>query len=216
MDTYLISIFFKESGPYTLEQLGKMAKERKFTWSHYVHKMGDNKWYPARNLTEIRAVLEKRYGFIPGETGPGGGMVFLYNTGSEHQLFEAATNVLAPVSAADAEKACSDYNGGGYKDWRIPTEDELRAFTIAHFSDHTDTRHEITLLLWVLSRNKEKPCAIVAKERRDVYDPNEHFDTKNKYHLGEVVNTDAATLLHVRPIRLLKTEPYLNDPALKK
>jgi hypothetical protein len=202
---YLISIYFKETGPYTLEQLVKLARERKFTWGHYVNKLGDNKWFPASEIEDIKKLLEHKFAFVSGDTGPAGGLVFIFNNGTEELILEAAPHHIGPVPACDAQKICADYKGGGHEGWRLPDEDELRAFTIAHFSQHISSKHETTVLFWSFSKSTGKACAVVTKEDCDTWNPWEHKDDDfSKYKLGDIVKPDEATQLHVLPVRELR------------
>lgn len=41
-------------------------------------------------------------------------------------LMWAAKDNGADISYTDAKSYCEQYRGGGYKDWRVPTQDELR------------------------------------------------------------------------------------------
>ena len=56
-----------------------------------------------------------------GDTGPGGGTVFLIEDGKTYEVSET----LGEGTWARARSACSGYRGGGYDNWRMPTKREL-------------------------------------------------------------------------------------------
>jgi hypothetical protein len=218
MDAYLISIYMKESGPYTLEQLIKLAKERRVSWGHYFQKIGDSQWRPARDIKEVKEILVKKFAFEEGDTGPSGGTVFFYYSASEKFIMEAAARNFGPVTAKEAEKLCADCRECGYDNWRLPDEDELRTFIVTNFTKHINIgKHETSVLLWTFTKNDGKPCAIVSKDHCETWKPWEH---KNDYtgtlRLGDEVKTEESKPLFVRPVRVIKTEPFVSNPTLKK
>jgi hypothetical protein len=205
-DTFFISINFNEAGPYTIEQLGKLARDKAFTWGHYVHKVGTNHWSHAREVNDIKGVLDKYYELSPGDEGPAGGVVFFHYNGNERRIMEAAPAKVGPVKASDAEKSCTDYKYSGLEDWHLPDEDELRSYSVTHFSDHNKNGFEKSVLLWALSNNAGKFCAVATKERCEIYNPWDHQNDKdNDYRVGGIVNIDESKPLYVLPVRVIKT-----------
>ena len=58
-----------------------------------------------------------------GDTGPGGGTVFLIEDGEVYEVSET----LGEGTWLGAKSLCRNYRGGGYDDWRLPKIDELAA-----------------------------------------------------------------------------------------
>jgi len=128
---YLISVNFTESGPFTIEQLAELAKERKFTWDYYIIKTGESKWRRAWEADEIKNILEKNLVLESGDTGPLGGMVFFIDRGNEHRIMEAAAQNLGPAPKQDAARLCAEYRvdaPDSVENWYLPNDDELCAF----------------------------------------------------------------------------------------
>lgn len=59
--------------------------------------------------------------FTIGETGPGGGTIFLINGNS----YSECVVLPGTASYSGAKDLCKNYAGNGYKDWYIPSMDEL-------------------------------------------------------------------------------------------
>lgn len=59
--------------------------------------------------------------FKIGDTGPGGGIVFYVNGIKAWECSE----VLGASNWEGAKRLCSKYRGGGYRDWYLPSKDEL-------------------------------------------------------------------------------------------
>jgi hypothetical protein len=208
MITYLISVDFTETGPFTLEQLEELAKERHFTWGHYVLKIGKTVWYPAWVLNETKSVLEKYFTLKSGDTGPAGGMVFFHDTGEQRHIMEAAAYDLGPAPGRDAEKLCAEYRANGV-DWRFPDEDEMRSFARAQYFSRRGGKLKPPVLHWALSKkNGQKLCAICTQELCDTYSPYQGRPTSaNGPWIGNLVETDESNPLYVCPIRLIKIIP---------
>jgi hypothetical protein len=73
---YLTSIFYSERGPFTIKELEKRAKEQLFNWDMYVLKTGDCRWRRVWEITELAELLDNNFQMVPGDPGPGGGLVF--------------------------------------------------------------------------------------------------------------------------------------------
>lgn len=56
-----------------------------------------------------------------GDTGSGGGIIFYVEGNRTYEVSEP----LGEGSREEAIQMCSDYRGGGYDDWYLPTKDEL-------------------------------------------------------------------------------------------
>lgn len=56
-----------------------------------------------------------------GDIGPGGGLVFYIEGNRAYECSE----VLGERSRSEAKTLCSEYRGGGYDDWYLPSKDEL-------------------------------------------------------------------------------------------
>jgi len=86
-------------------------------------------WYPnSKYVNRVEAVLAEREAKIGPETGRDGRFVTYekrvvldMNTG----LMWAAKDNGNDIGWYDAITYCEDYKGGGYTDWRMPTQDEL-------------------------------------------------------------------------------------------
>jgi len=63
-------------------------------------------------------------GYKIGDTGPSGGIIFLIEG---NLYYECSKSSLGKFNWNDAKKATSQYRGGGYSDWRLPTTIELRS-----------------------------------------------------------------------------------------
>jgi len=80
---------------------------------------------------EKTAPAKPNVAYSPGETGPGGGIVFIQ--GSPAFECSAADLGSGPESYADALTLAKNYRGGGKSDWRLPTKDELnKMYTALH------------------------------------------------------------------------------------
>jgi hypothetical protein len=121
---------------------------------------------------------------------------------------ELAPQTIGPVSAKEAEKACKDYRCGGVEDWRLPLEDELRAYTIAQFSLCKDSGCDTHIILWSMGQETGfvAICSLEHHDNRVPWPQQPHNDDGN-WKLGKTLKTDWATALPVRPVRLLKSIP---------
>jgi hypothetical protein len=172
--------------------------------------MGDSKWHPAMEFAEIKDIFEKDHVFEAGDTGPEGGMVFFHDVRTERNVMEAAPELLGPVPASDAKMLCANYSGGKMDDWRLPTEEELRAFTVAQFLSHnkdiSHTNHS-AIVLWSLGK-AGKYSAICSQEYHDKWPAGLQQPAVAKtIQMGNVVPTPEKTPLYVRPVRLIQTIP---------
>lgn len=62
------------------------------------------------------------------DKGESGGSIFLVrSTDTGHDFYEAVFLTDQKTSFNDAKELASNYNGGGYTDWRLPTKDEAKA-----------------------------------------------------------------------------------------
>ena len=72
-------------------------------------------------------------------------------------LMWAATDNGSDINWAEAKSYCDNYRGGGYTDWRMPTQDELAGLEASRF--HKDKENE-TYCYWVwASENRETDAA---------------------------------------------------------
>jgi TolB-like protein len=60
-------------------------------------------------------------GYSPGSRGPGGGVVFF----AEGDSYMECSEILGFYTWEQAKSAARNYRGGGFTDWRLPTEEEL-------------------------------------------------------------------------------------------
>jgi hypothetical protein len=221
MSTYLISVNYSETGSFTLEQLAELAKERKFTWDHYILKMGESKWYRAWEIKEIKSVLEKNFVLKSGDTGPSGGMVFFYDEGEKRNVMEAVSYDLGPVQRRDAEKVCEECRDGGVKDWRLPDADEMRSFAVAKY--HAPAKggsrayENRTVLHWCSLKKDGKCFSVCTQEYLDTYNPWAQRPASSKGpYLGNPVESDEGEYLPVRAVRLIKTIPKPEQVYVEK
>jgi hypothetical protein len=220
MTTYLISIDFSESGPFTLEQLEELAAERKLTWEHYVLKMGQSGWFPAKETSEIKSILEKKFVFKSGDTGPAGGMIFFNDVGEDRHVMEAAPYDLGPASKKEAEKLCKKCSEGGVE-WRFPDDNEVRSFAVARYHSprkrggYTYGNH--TVLHWSSYKQDGKSFAVCTQEFYDTYNPWYQRPTSSRGPwIGDAVAQEETEQLPVRPVRLLKTIPRPEQKPVEK
>jgi hypothetical protein len=209
--TYIISVNYVEDGPYTLEQLEEFAKERKFTWGHFVLKMGDSRWYPVWELSETKAILEKNFVLKSGDIGPTGGMVFFNDIGEQRHVMEAAPYDLGPVPRGDAEKLCMEYRAGGVE-WKFPDEDEVRCFAVARYHSPNKVGSYAygnrTVLHWCSLIKEGKANAVCTQEFYDTYNPYAQRPTSSRGPwIGNTVESEESAPLPVRPVRLIMTIP---------
>ena len=62
------------------------------------------------------------------DKGESGGSIFLVrSTDTGHDFYEAVFLTDQKTSFNDAKELASNYSGGGYTDWRLPTKDEAKA-----------------------------------------------------------------------------------------
>lgn len=72
-------------------------------------------------------------------------------------LMWAANDNGSDINWAEAKSYCDNYRGGGYTDWRMPTQDELAGLEASHF--HKDKENE-AYCYWVwASENRETDAA---------------------------------------------------------
>jgi hypothetical protein len=206
-DTYLISKDFYEAGPFTLDQLGKLAQERKFTWGHFVSRMGDNTWFPARELHKVRTILERHIALDAGDIGPAGGLIFIHDTAQERHMMEASPHDIGPAPLCDAQRLCEECYIGDVEDWRLPDADELRAFTVIQFKSGNIKQSHATLH-WSSQKKDGKAIAVVVQECFEEWVPRHpHVTIASNSRIGSTETADESTLLPIRPVRVLKTTP---------
>jgi hypothetical protein len=208
---YIISVNYNEAGPYTLYELEEFAKERKFTWGHFVLKMGDTRWYPAGELSETKAILENNFILKSGDIGPAGGMVFFKDEGDQRHVMEAALYDLGPVPRWDAEKLCSEYHASGVE-WKFPDEEEVRCFAVARYHSPNKVGSYAygnrTVLHWCSLIKEGKSYAVCTQEFYDTYNPHAQRPTSSSGPwIGNAVESEESANLPVRPVRLIKTIP---------
>lgn len=75
-----------------------------------------------KNIVEKKSRLdERRKQYKVGDIGPGGGIIFLI----KGNLAWECSKVLGLRDWYDAKEVCSEYRGGGYSNWYLPSYDEL-------------------------------------------------------------------------------------------
>ena len=72
--------------------------------------------------TETQKASVEKKSYAIGDTGPGGGTVFYISKDGKH--YECSKDLGKGVYST-ANSLCKNYNGGGFTDWRLPTEEEL-------------------------------------------------------------------------------------------
>jgi len=124
---FFISIYYQEYGPFNLDELAARAAKREFGWDMYAYRFPkDNVWRHVRDIPELREILLKNFPLKHGDEGPAGGFVF---KDKNSKLIEASPADAGLCSWENAENVCRNFSFNGYKDWRIPTKDELLRFS---------------------------------------------------------------------------------------
>ncbi len=72
--------------------------------------------------TETQKVSVEKKSYSIGDTGPGGGTVFYISKDGKH--YECSKDLGKGVYST-ANSLCKNYKGGGFTDWRLPTDEEL-------------------------------------------------------------------------------------------
>jgi hypothetical protein len=72
----LTSIFYRERGPFTIEELKERAQQRLFNWDMYVLRIGDTVWRRVWEVPCLAELMDNNFHLGPGDPGPGGGLVF--------------------------------------------------------------------------------------------------------------------------------------------
>jgi hypothetical protein len=139
--SWLISVFFREYGPFTLEELALRASGREFGWDMYVYNFPkDNVWRPARDIPELREILLKHFPLQPGDEGPAGGRIM---KSDPLKLIEISPTDAGYCSWENAETTCKNFSFNGYGSWRFPTPSELSS-SAWYISEQAQTT-ELTL-----------------------------------------------------------------------
>ena len=134
-----------------------------------------------------------------GETGRDGRFI-AYNNGTvldtEANLMWAAKDNGSDINWADAKSYCENYRGGGYTDWRMPTQDELAGLYDASNSrpaacDRSWNIHVATELIDITC------IAPWASETRGFAASSLYFPDGSRYAFG-LLNTKASRVLPVR------------------
>ena len=160
--SFLISIYYKEYGPFTLEELALRAADRKFGWDMYVYRFPkDNVWRPARDIPETREILLKHFPLKHGDMGPSGGCVF---KDKNSKLVEVSPADAGYCVWENAEKACKNFSFNGFGGWRLPSKEELsHASRFINDQIRYERKIEITdefILHWSNERDGDKATAV--------------------------------------------------------
>jgi Protein of unknown function (DUF1566) len=81
-----------------------------------------------KRIFEISLILLISFGcgHKIGETYQGGIIFSIDNSGGKHGLLAAPIDQSDSANWEDAKRLCSEYRGGGFSDWRLPTLEELK------------------------------------------------------------------------------------------
>gem|GEM_PF-2354632 len=167
---YLTSVNYIESGPFHISELAFLTYKRLFSWDMYVLLTPGMFFSHVREVPQIRSILEKYYPFETGDTGPAGGIVIEDTNGKWIEV--------APVDAGwctwyDSERHCRDFSFNGFKDWRLPSVEELKkfAFTFRSRLEKKEKVHQTfeTSIHWSIQRNNDNAVAVVTSENEDHY-----------------------------------------------
>jgi len=200
---WLISIYYREYGPFTMEELAERAKKREFGWDMYVYRLPkDNVWRPARDIPETREILLNNFPLQHGDMGPAGGYVFKLK--DKTGLYE-----LSPADAGycpweNAENICKHFSFNGFNDWRFPSLKELSAsaaFINAQIREERSVEHaNENIFHWSNERKNQTAATAVIT----CIDKNK----KNDLVIGRDTSLPVKEWHHVRPVRdLTKTPP---------
>jgi len=169
--SFLISVFYKEHGPFNLEELALRAAKREFGWDMFAYRLPkDNIWRSVRVIPELREILLKNFPLQAGDEGPAGG-----------RIFKNKSNKLIEISPADAgycpwenaENVCKNFSFNGYNDWRLPTPDELTSSAM-YISEQVRYEKNIPqtdefILHWSNQRKGESATAVFTCIDEDDY-----------------------------------------------
>jgi hypothetical protein len=85
-----------------------------------------------------------------GETGRDGRFIAYDNEivlDTQTNLMWAARDNGSDIHWANAKSYCENYRGGGYKDWRMPTQDELAGLYDSSIGGHGQRDYHLTKLI---------------------------------------------------------------------
>lgn len=210
--SFLISIYYKEYGPFNLEELAKLAARRDFGWDMYAYRHPkDNVWRPVRDIPELREILLKNFPIQAGDQGPAGGHVF---KDKNSKLIEVSPADAGYCAWENAENVCKNFSFNGYKDWRLPTKDELlesSGFISSQIRQKENTVQTNELILhWSNERKKDSATAVITCVVEDKYVQNPtngtsggHYVNKDGIKIGIEKQLPVTEWHPVRPVRNL-------------
>ncbi|MCL2210477.1 MAG: DUF4339 domain-containing protein [Treponema sp.] len=209
---WLTSIYYKEYGPFTPDELAQRAAKREFGWNMYVYRFPkDNVWRPARDIPEIREILLKHFPLREGDEGPSGGLVF---KDKKSKLIEVSPADAGYCIWENAEKACKNFSFNGFGGWRFPGKDELSCVS-GYISNQIREERKITqtnefILHWSNERNGDKATAVYTCIVEDKWEPlkNKPADGTDS---GHYINKDG--ILRGKDKQLPVTEWHLVRPV---
>jgi hypothetical protein len=160
---YLTSIYYTESGPFTVEQLIDRAKGRLFNNDHHILRLGESQWHSVRDLPETRDIMARHFPYQVGDTGPAGGFIIFdrqqRKSGAPIQgqcYTEAAPACIALAPWYDAVRLCAAYRGGGYGDWELASSGDL--VELLRCRKHGDCiNHSSPGWHWAAASDQERP-----------------------------------------------------------
>lgn len=211
---WLISIYYREYGPFNLSELAERACNRKFGWDMYVYRFPkDNVWRPARDVPEIREILLKHFPLKKGDMGPAGGCVYYDNANSK--LYEVSPADAGYCSWENAERTCKNFSFNGFNDWRLPSPKELSEASL-YMSDQIRQKRNIEqtnehIYHWSNKRDGNKASAVITCIVEDKYEPSSGGTANGKF-----VNKDGIVRGNEKPLPVTEWHPVRPVRDLKK
>jgi hypothetical protein len=121
-----------------------------------------------------------------------GGIVFELPSNGNDGLIYAKENSPTQLNFPDAERYCSNYSAGGYKDWRLPTCNEMDSIYKTSYASYISCSTCANSLQWIL---------FVQFWTGDSYDS----EMGNVFDSGECIPAlKQISFQYVRPVRNFK------------
>jgi len=203
--SFLTSVFYKEYGPFNLEELALRAKKREFGWDMYVYRLPkDNIWRPARDVPETREILLKYFPLQAGDMGPSGGYVFENDISA---LIEVSPTDAGYCAWENAEKVCNNFYFNGFNNWRLPSKSELSKssqFISSQIRQKRGIEQTNELILhWSSEHKGDKAAAVITCIIEDKWEPS----SKSAAASGRYINKDGNIIGHEKQLSIKEWHP---------